>query len=381
MEQDKTDLKMFKKLRTKVKKLRQLPQPVQRTPEWFAARNTRVTASEVSCCLLNIEPVCKPYVEDFDIQGFKYDGKSCSHYDTRDEYIIKKCKSFFGENVFRDSVFTLWGKKYEEIATRLYRQYYQTEVIEFGLLPHTRLKWLGASPDGITPDGIMLEIKCPYKRKINGIVPMHYWQQMQIQLESTDLEMCHYLECEIKELETENDFINLELQQLKENQFQQKGILINNLNEADNSESKYIYPPDNLISETDFIDWKNETISNLQTQDTNFQPIYYFIHNWNIINVKRNRQWFSNVKDDIKKTWILFRKLQDNPEDFKKYQESIYILQNKKYIDLYNNTECVISDNDSIFILEDTVNNDNNNENESENKDQNTSSETLCLID
>lgn len=368
----------IKKLRNKVKALRKLPQPVQRSPEWFAARNTRVTASEVASCLLNIEPVCKPYVEDFDIQGFKYDGKSCSHYDTRDEYIIKKCKAFFGENVFKDSVFTLWGKKYEEIATRLYRQYYKTEVIEFGLLPHPRLKWLGASPDGITPDGTMLEIKCPYKRKINGIVPMHYWQQMQIQLITTDLETCHYLECEIKELETEQDFLELQLQQLDLNKFQQKGILINKIDEIDNSETKYIYPPDDLITDIQFIEWKNKIISNLQKNNVNAKPIYYFIHNWNVINVKRNDKWFLNVKDDIKKTWTLFRKLQDNPEDFEKYKESIYLIKNKNFIDLYNNTECIISDNDSTFILEssscntDSTIDDNN---------KNTQSETICLID
>lgn len=368
----------IKKLRNKVKALRKLPQPIQRSPEWFAARNTRVTASEVASCLLNIEPVCKPYVEDFDIQGFKYDGKSCSHYDTRDEYIIKKCKAFFGENVFKDSVFTLWGKKYEEIATRLYRQYYKTEVIEFGLLPHPRLKWLGASPDGITPDGTMLEIKCPYKRKINGIVPMHYWQQMQIQLITTDLETCHYLECEIKELETEQDFLELQLQQLDLNKFQQKGILINKIDEIDNSETKYIYPPDNLITDIQFIEWKNKIISNLQQDNVNAKPIYYFIHNWNVINVKRNDKWFLNVKDDIKKTWTLFRKLQDNPEDFEKYKESIYLIKNKNFIDLYNNTECIISDNDSTFMLEssscntDSTIDDNN---------KNTQSETICLID
>lgn len=369
----------IKKLRNKVKALRKLPQPVQRSPEWFTARNTRVTASEVASCLLNIEPVCKPYVEDFNIQGFKYDGKSCSHYDTRDEYIIKKCKAFFGENVFKDSVFTLWGKKYEEIATRLYRQYYKTEVIEFGLLPHPRLKWLGASPDGITPDGIMLEIKCPYKRKINGIVPMHYWQQMQIQLITTDLEMCHYLECEIKELETEQDFLELQLQQLDLNKFQQKGILINKIDEIDNSETKYIYPPDDLITDKQFIDWRNTIISNLQQDNINAKPIYYFIHNWNVINVKRNDKWFLNVKDDIKKTWALFRQLQDNPEDFKKYQESIYLIKNKNFIDLYNNTECIISDNDSTFVLE--SNSSCNIDSPSDNNTQNNQCETICLID
>jgi putative phage-type endonuclease len=373
------DIKWY---RNRVKTLRAQEQPQQRSPEWFAARNTRVTASEVASCLLNIEPVCKPYVEDFNIQGFKYDGKSCSHYDTRDEYIIKKCKAFFGENVFKDSVFTLWGKKYEEIATRLYRQYYKTEVIEFGLLPHPRLKWLGASPDGITPDGIMLEIKCPYKRKINGIVPFHYYQQMQIQLHVTDLDICHFLECEIKEIETEKEFLELKLEEFNPNQFQQKGILINKIDEPNNSETKYIYPPDDLLTEESFITWRDETISNLNVKA---KPIYYFIHKWGVINVKRNRQWFLNVKDDIKKTWMFFRKLQDNPEDFEKYKQSIYLIKNKEFIDLYNSTQCIISDKDSTFIYETSDNSDSSICSQESSKNlisiENDKNETTCLID
>lgn len=381
-------VKDIKWYRNRVKALRALKQPEQRSPEWFKSRNTRVTASEVASCLLNIEPVCKPYIEEFNIQNFKFDGKSCSHYDNREEYIIKKCRAFFGENVFKDSPFTLWGKKYEEIATRFYRQHYKTKVIEFGLLSHPRLQWLGASPDGITPDGIMLEIKCPFKRKINGIVPFHYWQQIQIQLETANLDMCHYLECEIKELQDENEFLEYQLEEFNPGEFQQKGILINKLDEVDNSETKYIYPPDHLISESDFIEWRNTTM----LDNSNSKPIYYLIHKWNIIPVKRNKVWFSNVKDDIKQTWVLVRKLQNNREDFEKYRESIHLIKNKAFIELYNSTQCIISDKDSTFVYQsDSNDNDNNNDNNCESGESESSGSggkfikntiaTTCLID
>ena len=46
---------------------------------------------------------------------------------------------------------------------------------------------LGASPDGITKDGIMIEIKCPYSRKPNGNIydskTFMYWVQMKFHKE------------------------------------------------------------------------------------------------------------------------------------------------------------------------------------------------------
>ena len=361
----------MKRLRNKVKILKKKKQPEQRTPEWYAARNTRITASEIANCLTNTELVCKPYVDEFNIRNFKYDGKCCSHFDSREDYIVKKCRSFFGENVFVDSVFTLWGKKYEEIATRLYRQKYKTNVIEFGLLLHSRLKWIGASPDGITPDGVMLEIKCPYKRKIDGIVPFHYWTQMQLQLETCDLEQCDFLECEIKELQSESEFLELVIQDNQE-----RGILINKIDEPNNSETKYIYPPDELITTESFIEWSNTVIEQLRTENINAKCLYYFIHKWNVIEVRRLKQWFLNVKDDVKRTWDLIRKLQLNKTEFEKYKQSIDLIKNKSFLEKYNRTNCEISDNNSTFV------HINENETISTNPDQpDLNGGSLCLID
>lgn len=324
----------------RVKLLRSKPQPIQRSPEWFDLRNKRITASEVASCLTMSEEVCKPYVDDFNIKNFKYKpDKSLSHFDTKEEYVIKKCAAFFGENVFKDSIYTLHGKKYEEIATRLYRRKFKTEVIEFGLLPHSRLNWIGASPDGITPDGVMLEIKCPFSRKIEeGIPPIHYWAQMMLQLEVCDLDRCDFLECEISELESEESYI---LQDIDENN-QDKGILLNKTSEPDNSETKYIYPPDSLNTTDQFIEWKNSTIEEYRLKQVEVVPIYYFISKWFVVHVKRNKEWFLTIKPYLKETFDFIRKLQQDPELFNKYKESIYVLKNKAYLEKYNSTTCLI---------------------------------------
>ena len=47
---------------------------------------------------------------------------------------------------------------------------------------------MGASPDGITDDGVMVEIKCPPKRKFTKTVPPHYKMQVLGQLEVCNLD-------------------------------------------------------------------------------------------------------------------------------------------------------------------------------------------------
>ena len=69
------------------------------------------------------------------------------------------------------------------------------EVLSFGLIIHPNHPWLGGSPDGITTDGVLLEVKCPLRRKIiHGEVPHHYLAQVLLNLEICDLEIAHFIE-------------------------------------------------------------------------------------------------------------------------------------------------------------------------------------------
>ena len=76
----------------------------------------------------------------------------------------------------------------------LYDQKTGSKSHEIGLVQHRDYPWLGASPDGITEDGLLIEIKCPLTRKIEPKVPKHYWPQVQLQLEITDLEECDFIQ-------------------------------------------------------------------------------------------------------------------------------------------------------------------------------------------
>ena len=277
------------------------------------------------------------------IKNFKYqDTTPLNHYETREDYIIKKCSAFYGENVFKDSIYTLWGKKYEEVANILYCQLNNTTVIEFGLVSHSRLKWLAASPDGITPDGVMLEIKCPKSRKIDeSRVPIHYWTQTHIQMESIDLDVCDFFECEIEELQSEQQFIDQNL-----GDKQAKGIVLQIANSG--SDPKFIYPPISVCSTQEYIDWRNEQMSLRQ----DLIPTYYFITKYNNQRVKRSKTWFNNVKEDLKRTWDIIMNLQESEENFNKYKESIHKIKSKKFYDLFDSTVCEIEDDISSFVLE-----------------------------
>jgi len=89
------------------------------------------------------------------------------------------------------------GNKTEPEARSVYERQTGNSVIQFGLLTDSENigHFLAASVDGITTDGIVVEIKCPYSRKIiQGKVPEYNQDQVQAQLEVTGLDIAHYFE-------------------------------------------------------------------------------------------------------------------------------------------------------------------------------------------
>lgn len=83
------------------------------------------------------------------------------------------------EDFIRDRVSELIGKRVREV----------------GLIRHRDHRWLGASVDGLTDDGTIIEIKAPYRRTIvHGTVPPVYMAQVQVQLEVLDLEDAIFVE-------------------------------------------------------------------------------------------------------------------------------------------------------------------------------------------
>lgn len=153
----------------------------QRTEAWYAARETMVTGSELASAVGSVS--------------------------SRKQFFKRKCAGPEGWNDLKDKPAIKWGVLYEPVANELYCRRSCTTVHEFGLLPHPTIPDFGASPDGVSDLGIMLEIKCPFSRVITGKVPEAYYAQIQAQLDTAQLDECDFLECKLGEYPGADEFL------------------------------------------------------------------------------------------------------------------------------------------------------------------------------
>ena len=283
----------FEKKKTiieKVEQLKNLELPEQRSKEWFEMRDKMLTASSLADAL----------------------GKG--HFKNRETLLIEKTSKEppkrFGNAI------TEWGVKYEQVATTFYEKVNNLTIVEFGLIPHPKLKVFGASPDGIcdidSPEdyiGRMLEIKCPPKRQFTEEVPDHYWMQMQGQLESCDLEECDFLQVKLKEYETTEDY--------NEDKYEEDGVLIEGVTSdnlpkgllltfiyTDNGETKYHYEYCEFYkSYEELKEWSFNTISNYDKNYDTVQENWWKINHYECTLVGRDRQWWLKTMPEILNFW------------------------------------------------------------------------------
>ena len=113
-----------------------------------------------------------------------------NHYESPQKLLMKKVLKL----KWAGNAATAHGTRLEPIARDMYDAKYNRKSHEIGLVQHPVHKWLGGSPDGITEDGLLIEIKCPLTRKIESKVPKHYMPQIQLLLEILDLEECDFIQ-------------------------------------------------------------------------------------------------------------------------------------------------------------------------------------------
>lgn len=265
--------------------LTNVKQPEQRTDEWYAFRRNYITASNAWKCM----------------------GSEAQ----RNSIIYEKCKAPEKkpdnepeQTTFVNTETTLhFGNKYEPISVLYYEYLYQTKVGEFGCIPHTQHKFLAASPDGINVDpsskyfGYMLEIKNIVNREITGNPKLEYWVQMQLQMETCNLNNCHFLETRFVEYESEEDFEN-DGTFNKSFDDKYKGIILYFI---DNMKPLYEYAPFNA-SYDEYKEWEKEMFdkhSNL----TWLKNIYWRLEEVSCVHVVRNRKWFNSIVEDIESVW------------------------------------------------------------------------------
>lgn len=142
---------------------------VQGTPEWYAARSGKVTASRIS-----------------DILAKTAVGKPST---SRANYLFELlCERLTG-NCERGYVSPAmqWGTDQEPFARQAYEGRFGVEVYQVGFVNHPEIAMSGASPDGYVGDCGMVEFKAPLTAThVETLrlarVPTAYFHQIQWQL-------------------------------------------------------------------------------------------------------------------------------------------------------------------------------------------------------
>lgn len=266
--------------RAQVERLKMLPQPAQRSPEWYEMRHSMLSASDWGTIL-----------------GMsKYGGG-------KNQVLLKKCCD---DVPFFTNAAMQWGIKYEAVAIQIYEHRNKCPVIEFGCIRHPIHHFLGASPDGITPDGVMVEIKCPSSRVIDGVIPDGYYCQVQGQLEVCELDRCDFLECKIMEYTDEEDYAtdcDKKCDFHKNHYGMEKGCVANFMDMKENK-SHYEYSPIGLIGE-ELDAWKAETLTKYRNQNRYlFEKFtYWYLERVSCIPIYRNQEWFYKALTQLREFW------------------------------------------------------------------------------
>ncbi len=255
-------------------------------------------------------------------------------------FILKKVLG----STFETNLACYHGKKFEQVVTMMYEYKNDVHTEEFGLLGHPDHYFLGASPDGICSPyhrdmktrhelvGRMLEIKCPLMRKIkysgdikDTICPIYYWCQVQLQLECCDLDECDFIQCNIEEYKTREEWLedtspDCEFKTKKYGL--ERGIVIEllpaKLTEDDYlangvikdttvyNVASFLYPPKIDMSLKELDDWVLSELSNLQVNKPNLKlhrVIYWRLIENNCTLILRDRKWFESNLNKLRTMW------------------------------------------------------------------------------
>ena len=151
---------------------------IQGSPEWFALRVGRVTASRVA-----------------DVIAKTKSGYSASRATYMGELIAERLTGVSAPGFTNAAM--QHGTATEPLAREAYRAQTFDDVVEVGFVIHPRIAQAGASPDGLVGDEGLVEIKAPNTSThidtlLSGKVPAKYETQMLWQMAATGRAWCDF---------------------------------------------------------------------------------------------------------------------------------------------------------------------------------------------
>jgi len=151
----------------------------QGTPEWFAQRCGKATASRIS-----------------DIVAKTKSGYSTSRANYMAQLVVERMTNQVAESYTNAAM--EWGTEQEPFARAAYEGKTGILVDEVGAIDHPTIAMSAASPDGLVGDGGCLEIKCPGTAQhistlLGEEVAKKYYDQMQWQMTCTESNWCDFV--------------------------------------------------------------------------------------------------------------------------------------------------------------------------------------------
>lgn len=272
-----------------IQKLKSVYQPQQKSQEWHEYRHNLITASNI----------WKIFGSDAQVNSIIYE--KCKPYE-------QKITSAFRTNPMQ------WGVMFEPISIKIYESLYNTYVDDFGCIIHDKYNFIGASPDGINVNpesnryGRMIEVKNIVNREITSIPKEEYWIQMQVQMETCNLDECDFIETRIKEYTAEDDFYN-------DDSKEWRGVVLSFISKKEINNEKVViykyYPLDNIIDKENIDKWILEMKEENKEDFFFFNTYYWYLDEFSCVLVKRNRKWFDKSIEKVKQTWntILYERV------------------------------------------------------------------------
>jgi putative phage-type endonuclease len=151
----------------------------QGSPEWFAQRLGKVTASRVA-----------------DVIAKTKTGYSTSRENYMAQLVCERMTGTVAESFSNAAM--VHGTETEPLARAAYEAHADVLVDEVAMIQHPTIEQAGASPDGLVGDDGQLEIKCPNTAThidtlLSQTVPGEYVTQMQWQMACTGRQWCDFV--------------------------------------------------------------------------------------------------------------------------------------------------------------------------------------------
>ena len=279
--------KEYNELFKKIETLKKIKQPQQKTKEWYEFRHGLISASNI----------------------YKVFGSESK----QNELIYEKCKPVDIPESTTGSVNTEsplhWGNKYEPLTVMVYENRNQTKIADYGCIPHPKYPFIGASPDGINDDpahrlyGRMIEIKNIVNREIDGIPSEAYWTQMQIQMETCDLDECDFVETRFKQYSSSVDF-------WQDTEQKDRGIILYFVRrDAVPCPPLYKYMPLDIVLEEGAVnEWIFNMTNELKDEWILYETHYWYLDEYSCVLVRRNKKWFETALPNINEIWNIITK-------------------------------------------------------------------------